>query len=213
MLLFHHQNAWQNHDIKIANRCSENVAQFRYLGTTVTNQNLIHEEIQRRLNSGIACYHSFHKLLSSHLLSRNIKIRIYKILILPVALYRCETWYLTLREDHRLRVFEMRVLRRIFEPKRDEVTGGWRKLHNEGLHNLYSLPSIIRMIKSRKMRCIWHEAQMGVKRNAYRLSVGKPKGKRPLGRPTGRWADNITMDLGEIGWDGVDWIDLAQDRD
>jgi hypothetical protein len=87
--------------------------------------------------------------LSSRLLS---KIRIYKTIIFPVVLYGCETWYLTLREEHRLRVFENRVLRRIFGPKRDEVTGEWRKLHNEELHDLYSSPSIIRILKSMSMR-------------------------------------------------------------
>jgi hypothetical protein len=99
----------------------ENVVQFRYLGTTITNQNLIQEEIKRRLNSGNACYHSIQNLLSSRLLSKNIKIRIYKTIILPVVLYGCETWSLTLREAQRLRAFENRVLRRIFGPKRDEV--------------------------------------------------------------------------------------------
>jgi hypothetical protein len=91
-------------------------------------------------------------LLSSRLLSKNVKVRIYKIIILPVVIYGCETWSLTVREEHKLRVFENRVLRRIFGPKRDGVTGGWRKLHNEELHNVYSSPSIIRIIKSRKMR-------------------------------------------------------------
>jgi hypothetical protein len=116
-----------------------------------------------------------------------------------------------LREEHRLRVFENRVLRRIFGPKRDEVTGEWRKLHNEELHDLYSSPSIIRIIKSRRMRWAGHVARMGEKRNAYRLLAGKP-GKRPLGRPRSRWVDNIRMDLGEVGWGDVDWIGLAKDR-
>jgi hypothetical protein len=110
-------------------------------------------------------------------------------------------------------VFENRVLRRIFVPKRDEVTEGWRKLHNEELCDLYSSPSIIRVIKSRRMRWARHVAQMGEKRNAYRLLVGKPEGKRPIGRLRRRWVDNIKMDLLEMGWDGVDWIGLAQDRD
>jgi hypothetical protein len=110
---------------------------------------LIQQEIKRKLNSGNACYHSVQNIPSSRLLSKNVKVRIYKTIILPVVLYGCETWYLTLREDHKLRVFENRVLRRIFGPKRDGVTGGWRKLYNEELHNLYSSPSIIRMIKSR----------------------------------------------------------------
>jgi hypothetical protein len=103
------------------------------------------------------------------------------------------------------------VLRKIFGPKR-EVTGEWRKLHNEEIRDLYSSPSIIRIIKSRKMRWAGHEARMGEKRNAYRLLVGNPEGKRPLGRPIRRWVDNIRMDLGEVGWGDVDWIDLAQDR-
>jgi hypothetical protein len=116
MLLSRQQNVDQNRDI--ANRSFENVSQFKYLGTTVTNQNLIQEEIKRRLNSGNACYHSVQNLLSSRLLSKNLKIRIYKTIILPVVLYRCETWSLTLRGEHRLRVFENSVLRRIFGSRR-----------------------------------------------------------------------------------------------
>jgi hypothetical protein len=139
-------------------------------------------------------------LLSSRLLSKNVKTRIYKAITLPVVLYGCETWSLTLRNEHRPRVFGNRVLRRIFGPKRDEVTGGWRKLHNEELRDLFSAPSIIRMIKSRRMRWAGHVARMGEKKNAYRLLVGKPEGNRSLGRPRRRWVDNIKMDLGEIAW-------------
>jgi hypothetical protein len=105
-----------------------------------------------------------------------------------------------------------RVLRRIFGPKRDGVTGRWRKLHNEELHNLYSSPCIIRKIKSRKMRWVGHVTRMVEKRNVYRLLVGKPEGKRPLGKPRSRWIDNIKMDLLEIGVNVVEWIGLAQDR-
>jgi transcription termination factor 2 len=108
-------------------------------------------------------------------------------------------------------VFENRVLRRIFGPKRDEVMGEWRKLHNEELRDSYSLPSIIRMIKLRRMRWAGHVARMGEKRNAYTLFVGKPQGKIPLGRPRRRWVDNIRMDLREFGWGDMDWIGLAQD--
>jgi hypothetical protein len=93
------------------------------------------------------------------------------------------------------------------------VTGEWRKLHNEELHDLYSSPSIIRMIKARRMRWAGHVARMGAKRDAYRSLVGKPEGRRPLGRPRRRWVDNIGMDLVEVGWGHVDWIGLAQDRD
>jgi hypothetical protein len=147
------------------------------------------------------------------LLSKNLKIRIYKNIILPVVLYGCEASSLTFREEHRLGVFENRVLRRIFGPKRDEVTGEWRKLHNEEFHDLCSSPTIIRIIKARRMRCAGHVARMGKKRNAYLLLVGKPEGRRPLGRPRRRWLDNIRMDLVEVEWDDVDRIGLAQDRD
>jgi hypothetical protein len=121
------------------------------------------------------------------------------------------TWSLTVREKHKLRVFENRVLRRIFGPKRDRVTGGWRKLHNEEIHNLYSLPSKIIIIKSRRMRCEGHVARMGEKRNVYRLLVGKPEGKRPLGRPRRKWINNIKMDLLEKGvlWTGLVWLRIG----
>jgi hypothetical protein len=137
---------------------------------------------------------------------------IYKTIILPVVLYGCETWSLPLREEHTLRVFENRVLRRIFGPKGDEVMGEWRKLHNKELHDLYSSPNIIRIIKSRRMRWAGHVARIEEKWNAYRLLVGKPEGKRPLGRPRRKWVDNIRMDFGEVGWGDVDCIGLAQDR-
>jgi hypothetical protein len=106
-------------------------------------------KIKSRFNSGNACYHSVQSLLSSRLLSKTVKVKIYKTIYLPVVSYGCETWSLTLREEHRLRVFENRALRRIFGPKRNEVTGEWRKLHNEELHILYSSPNIIMQIKSR----------------------------------------------------------------
>jgi hypothetical protein len=130
-----------------------------------------------------------------------------------VVLYGYETWSLTLKEEHRLRVFENRVLRRIFGPKRDEVTGEWRKLHNEELHILYSFPNI-RQIKSRRMRWAGHVARMGEERKVYKVFVGKPEGKRPLGRPRRRWEDGIRMDLRDLlRGGGVEWIQLAQDRD
>jgi hypothetical protein len=135
------------------------------------------------------------------------------IYILPMVLYGCGTWSLTLREEHRLRVFENKVLRRPFGPKRDGLTGGWRKLHNKQRHDLYFSPSIIGMIKSRRMRWAGNVARMREKRNAYRLLVRKLEGKRPLGRPRRGWVDNIKMDFLEIVWGGVDWIGLTQDKD
>jgi sorting nexin-29 len=131
MFMSRHQTAGQSNYIMIANKSFEKVAKLKYLGSTLKDENCIHEEIRNRLNSGNACYHAVQNLLSSRLVSRNVKIKIYETIILHVVLYGCETLSLMLREEHRLRVFEDRVLRRIFGPKRDEVTGGWRKLHNE----------------------------------------------------------------------------------
>jgi hypothetical protein len=136
----------------------------------------------------------------------NVKVKIYKTIILPFVLYGCEPWSLTLREEHRLRLSENRVLRRIFGPKRDEVMEEWGKLHNGELHNLYSSPDIIRQIKSRRMRRVGHVACMGEGRNLYKVLVGKPKGKRPLVRPRHRWEDGLKWTLGRLvgGVCGVD---------
>jgi len=139
------------------------------------------------------------------------KIKIYRTIILPVVLYGCETWSHDI-EGRRLRVFENRVLRRVFGPKRDEVSGEWRKLYSEELRDLYSLPNIVRVVKSRRMRCAGHVGRMGEGRGVHRVLVGKPERKRPLGRPSRRWEDNIKMDLREVKGGG-DWMELAQDRD
>jgi hypothetical protein len=119
--------------------------------------------------------------LSSHIISKNIEIKIYKAVILPVVLDGCETLSLTLREEHRLSVFENRVLRKIFGPKREE-DGSWRKLHNDELHSLYSSPNIVKMIKSRRMRWAGHVACIGEGRGVYRVLVGRPKGKETSGK-------------------------------
>jgi len=126
-------------------------------------------------------------ILSSSLLSKKLKIKIYRTIILPVVVYGCETWSLTLREERRLRVFENRVLRRVFGPKIDEVTGGWRKLLNKELSDLYSLTNIVRVVKSRILRWTGHVARIGQGRGVHRVLVGKPEGKRPLGRPRRIW--------------------------
>jgi hypothetical protein len=152
MVMSRDQNAGQNSNIQIGNKSFETVEQFKYLGTTLTNQSSIYEEIKSRLKSGNACYHSLQNLLSSSLLSKSVKNKIYRTIILHVVLYRCETRSRILREECRLRVFENKMLRRIFGPKRDEVTGEWRRLHNKELYALYSSPDIIRVIKLRRLR-------------------------------------------------------------
>ena len=135
-------------------------------------------------------------------------MKIYRTIILPVVLYGCETWSLTLREERKLRVFENMVLRR-----RDKVTGEWRRFHTEELFDLYSSPNIVWVIKSRRMKWAGHVARMGEERGVYRVLVGKPEGRRPLGRPRCRWVNNVRMDLQEVGCGYMDWIGLAQDRD
>jgi len=146
--------------VRINNSTLERVEEFKYLGTTLTNQNSIPEEIYSRLRSGNASYHSVQNLLSSMLLSKNLKIKINRTIILPFVLHGCETWSLTLREERKLRVFENMVSRRIFEPRRDEVRREWRSLHEE-LNDLYSSSNIVLVIKSRRIRWAGHVARMG----------------------------------------------------
>ena len=193
--------------MKVDNSSIEMLEQFKYLGTTLTNQNSIQKEINSRLKLGNACYHSVQNLLSSSLLSKNLKIKIYRTIILLVILYGCETLSLILRQEHRLRVFENRVLRRIFGRKRDGATGEWRKLHNEELNDLYSSPNIVRVIKSRRMRWVGYVARKG---ESY----------------TGFWWENLKerdhledlcidrrillrVDLQGVGWEGMDWMDMS----
>jgi hypothetical protein len=143
---------------------------------------------------------------------KNIKIRVYRTTILPVVLCGCETWFVTPREEQRLRVFENWVLRRIFGPKRDKGTREWRRLHKEELTYLYSSPNIIWVIKSRRTRWAGHVARVVERRAAYSILVWRPEGRRPLRRPRPMWEDNIKMDLQEVGWVMV-WIEVAQDRE
>ena len=185
---------------------------IKYLGTALTNQNSNQEEIKSRFKSRNVCNHSVQNLLSSSLLSKNLKIKIYRYIIFPVVLYGCKTCLLILSEGRRLRVFENRALRRIFDRKRDEVTGEWRKVRNEELNDQYSSPNILRVIKSRRMRWVGHVANMEKRKGLYRIFVGKPEGKRPLGRLRRRWEDNIKMDLQEVGWGewtGLIWLRIG----
>jgi len=174
--------------VRIKNSIFERVEEFKYFGPTLTNQNSIAEEIKSRLRSGNACYQSAQNLLSSRLLSKNLKIKRYRTIILPIVLYGCETWSLTLREERKLRVFENMKLRRIFGLTRDEVTGEWRRLHNEELNDLYSSPNIVRVIKMRRMRLTGHVARMGEERGR----IGSWWGNR---REKDHWGD-----LGVGGW-------------
>jgi hypothetical protein len=142
------------------------------------------------------------------LLSKNIKIKVYRTLVLPLVLYGCETWPFTLTEGHRLRVFENRVLRRIFGSRKDKATGEWRGLHNEELCDAYSSRNTIWVIKSRRMRWEGHVVRMGERRGAYKVLMVKRERKKPLGRPRRRWKEAIKMDLQEVAW-GMGWIDLV----
>ena len=179
----------------------------------LTNQNYIQEEIKSWLKLGIACCHLVQNLLSSRLLFKNVKIKIYSTIILPVVLYGCETWSLTLREERRLRVFENMVLRRIFVAKRDEVRGEWRKLHNEELNDLYCSPSIVRVIKSRRMRWAEYVARMGERRGVYRFLVGNLKERDHWGDPSVDGRRILIWIFRNWNVGGMDWIELAEDRD
>ncbi|KAJ4441769.1 hypothetical protein ANN_11627 [Periplaneta americana] len=201
MLAENPQTIRENTEILLESSKAIEVEKFKYLGAAVTNINATQEEIKHRINMRNTCYYSVEKLLSSSLLLKILKVRIYKTVILPVVVYGYETWTLTLREEQRLRVFENKVLRKIFGAKRDEVTGEWRKLQNAELHALYSSPDIITNIRSRRLRWTGHAACMGEPRNAYRVLVGRPERKRPLGRLRRRWEDNIKMDLRQVGYD------------
>jgi len=206
MVMSRDQNAGRIHYVRIDNSTFERVEEFKCLGTTLTNQNSIEEEIKSRLRSGSACYHSVQHLLSSRLLSKNLKIKIYRNLILLVVLYGCETWPLTLQEERKLKVFEKMVLRRT-GPRRDEVTGEWRRLHNEELNDLYCSLNIVRVIKWRRIRWAGHVARVGEERGC----IGSWWGNRREGDHWGDLGVDWRIILGRISrtWDVGIWTELG----
>jgi len=182
MVMSRDQNAGYSHNMKIDNRSFELVEEFKYLGTNLTNQNYIQEEIKSRLKLGNACYHVVQNLLSSSLLSKDSKVKIYRIIILPVVVNGCETWPLTLKEERRTMFFENGAEENIW-PKRDEVTGDWRKLYNEELNGMYSSPTVFQVIKSRRNSWAGHVVHMVERRGAYRFWCGNLKERDQLGDP------------------------------
>ena len=168
-------NAAQSRDIQNGNSSQRKAEQIKYFGTTLIIQNSFQEEIKGKLESGNACYHSAQNLLYSSLLPKNIKIKIYRTLILPVVLYGCETWSLTLKEERRLRVFENIVLTRIFGLRMGEVTGEWRRLYNVELNDLYSSTNIMQVTESRSM--IWAGHVEHEEERSMQGFVGETRGK------------------------------------
>ena len=183
--------------MKIESSPIESVEEFEYLGPTLKNQNSIQEEIKSTFKIWNAFYYSVQNLLFSSLLSKNLKIKIYRTIILPVFLYGCETGSLILMEERRLRLCENRFLRKVFAHKRYEVTGECRKLHNEELSDLYSLPNIVGVVKSSRMRWVWYVVRMWEGRDVHRVLVQKTELKKPLWKPRHIWEDNIKTDRQE----------------
>jgi hypothetical protein len=202
MVMSREHNAGQNHNMKTGNKSFERVEDFKYSGTVLTNRSSIHEEIKSRLQSGNACYPSVQNLLFYSLLSKSIKLEIYRTIILSLVLYGCETGSLPLREEHRLRVFENKVVKKCLGLRgRDNM--GCTRLHNEDLCDLYSSPNVW-AIKSRGMRRAGHVACTGDRTGAHIVLVGKPEGKRQLERTRCRRDDNIKMSLQGVGLAGLD---------
>jgi len=161
MVMSRDHNAAQIHNIQTGNSSQRKVEQIKHFGTTLIIQNSIQDEIKNKLESGNACYHSVQNLVSYSLLHKNIKVKIYRTIILPVVLYGCEPWSLTLREERRVKLFENMVLTRIFGLRKGETTGEWRRLYDVELNDLYSSPNIIQVIKSRSMRWAGHVEHKG----------------------------------------------------
>ena len=200
-------------NIRCGDMVLEAVESFKYLGSTVTSENRVEEEVKIRIASGARCSWALAKTLKSSILSRKTKTQIYTTIIRPIVTYGTETLRLTKELERRLEVFENGVLRQIYGPVFDPEMGAWRRRHNEELRNLTGLPPITNIIRSQRLRWAGHLARMPEDRVAKGVLRGRPEGTRPLGRPRMRWLDNVERDVGQLGLEEVeDWWEVAQDR-
>ncbi|CAH2085918.1 unnamed protein product [Euphydryas editha] len=196
-------------DLHVGNTTYKGVTKFKYLGCTVTDTNTRDKEIQIRIQNTLRCSAALHKVLVSKLLSRNTKITIYKTIIHPILMYGCEAWTLTLREENRLLVTERKIYRKILGPTKRQ-DGSWRMKTNAEITNLVSEPNIIGVTKSHRLRWLGHVERMGEDRAVKRAYLGRPIGRRPVGRPRYRWKDMAEADLRQIK--ANNWREIAQDR-
>ena len=190
----------------------EMVSQFKYLGSTVHSKNIIEREVTLRIGAGSRCSWALDKIIKSRGISRRTKVQVYTAIIRPIVLYGSETWQLTKELERRLEVFERTILRRIFGPVRDEVTGEWRWRHNQELMDLARIPVITSIQRSYRLRWAGHVARMGDERTPKRVMMGQLQGRRPLGRPKKRWSDNLREDLQQLGVDHRRWMEQAAER-
>ena len=190
----------------------EAVGSFKYLGSTVTTNNLIDEEIRLRIGAGSRCSWALNTTLKSRMLSKATKVQIYTTIIRPTVTYGCETWRLTKELERRLNVFERSILRRIWGPIYDEANGEWRRRHNHELRALTDFPPITNIVRSSRLRWAGHVARKEDGQLVKEVMVGRPLGTRPLGRPRKRWIDNVKEDLNTLGVNPNDWRLVAENR-
>ncbi|KAI5646743.1 hypothetical protein NE865_00998 [Phthorimaea operculella] len=197
-------------DLHVGGTVYKGVAKFKYLGCTVTDMNTREEEIDIRIQNALRCSAALHKVLVSKLLSRRTKIRIYKTVIRPILMYGCETWTLTLKEENKLLVAERKILRKILGPVKN-LDGSYRVRKNAEIEDLVAEPNIIGETKAHRLRWLGHIERMEEDRSAKKAYLGKPYGRRPVGRPRYRWSDVVQSDLRDL--QAADWREAAQDRD
>lgn len=197
-------------NITIGNHNFERVKEFKYLGTTITEDNVGSEEINNRIQAGNRCLYALQDLIRSKELTRLTKINLYITVIRPVVMYGSETWTMTVANEERLRIWERKVLRKIYGPTRDDETGTWRRKSNKELEELFGVTNIIKEIKSRRLQWAGHVRRLPDDRLSKLVWEEAPTGKRPLGRPRLRWRDNTTKDLKAMGIDN--WQEVAMDR-